>query len=80
MNSQVHLPVWAKILLDIPVQEEILTQYSKQQPQGHSSRREASLPEVGTMERSATILRRTDSEWKWRWQNVLRPIPEEASA
>lgn len=80
MSDRDHNPVWVNILLDDTGREDAHTDHSEPQKPARAGNREARLPEVADTELSARVLGRANTEeWKWRWQTMLRPLPEEAS-
>lgn len=80
MSSRDHIPEWVNILLGDSTGEEVRTHHSEPSELARSSSREATRPEAETAELSARILGRANSEeWRWRWQTMLRPLPEEVS-
>ena len=80
MTNLENLPVWAKILLSIPVSNAASADHFEGQPNA-TSRQQGSVPsDAGGTKPSATLFGADSLDRQWRWQVVLRFAPNEFSS
>ena len=79
MTNQDTLPVWAKILLGIPVNESALPNHGEREEQQNSSQREAEVSELAQTEQTVRVYNSKQRERKWSWHGGLCPTAREAN-
>ena len=79
MTNQESLPVWAKILLGIPVNDEIQSDRTDGKDPANFSKREAGRSESAAMEQSVIAFGEAGREPKWNWKTALCPSAREAN-
>jgi hypothetical protein len=79
MTSLENLPVWAKILLGIPVNDAVLPKREEPEEQANSSKREVSVYEFAQTEQTGTAYNRNQWESKWNRRGGFWPAMREAS-
>ena len=72
MTNQESLPVWAKILLGIPVNDEM-------HPDPTEGKEPAGRSESAAMEQSVIAFGEAGRERKWNWKTALCPSAREAN-
>ena len=77
MTNQDSLPVWAKILLGIPVNESALPNHGEPQEPENSSKREAQVSELAQTEQTVRVY--NSKQRKWNWKGGLCPTAREAN-
>ena len=80
MTNLENLPVWAKILLGIPVSDTTSASHSEGQPNAASSQHGSVPSGAGETKQSMTLFGADRLDREWRWQAVLRFAPNEFSA
>jgi len=80
MTNSENLPVWAKILLGIPVSDAASASYSEAQLKAASRQQEATPADALVTKPHATRFGADLLDGEWRWQAVLRFAPNEFSA
>jgi hypothetical protein len=76
MTNQDNLPVWAKILLGLPVNDGGPTAHSERQQNLSSGKREGGSSEDNGTERNV-MFAAAPLHSKRRWQTLLRPAESE---
>ena len=79
MTSLENLPVWAKILLGIPVNDATEPNREVPEEQVNSSKRESLLSEFAQTGQIVTAYNRNQWESKWNCRGGLWPATREAS-
>ena len=79
MTNQDNLPVWAKILLGIAVNESTLPNHGEREEQDNSSQRKAQVSELAQTEQTVRVYNPNQRERKWSWKGGLCPTTREAN-
>jgi hypothetical protein len=79
MTNQEKLPLWAQILLGIPVNDEMKPDRSEGKETANSSKREAGRSESAAMKQSVIAFGAAGRERKWNWKTALSPSAREAN-
>jgi hypothetical protein len=74
------LPVWAKILLGIPGDEEICAGLAEQREPSNQILRQAGPSEYDGSKQSVIVFGGIAVDRKWRWQSHFRPLPGELNS
>ncbi len=77
MMNQDNLPVWAKILLSIRVDDGVQAIHSEPRQDAGSSNRETEVSEQMGPERSAMVFGTDKLGVTWSWRELLRPVASE---
>jgi hypothetical protein len=78
MANQDNLPVWAKILLGIPVNDAAPNPADVEE-QVNSSKREASVAEFAQADQTITVYNPNQWGRKWSWRGAFCPATREAN-
>jgi hypothetical protein len=73
MTNQEKLPVWAQILLGVPVNDEMQPDHSEGKGPPNSSKREAGPSGSAATEQSVITFGEAERERKWNWKTALCP-------
>ena len=79
MTNQESLPVWAKILLGIPVNDDLQPDRTEGKEPANSSQREAGASGSATLKQSVIAFGEAGRERKWNWKTALCPSAREAN-
>ena len=79
MTKQENLPVWAKILLGVPVNEAELSNHPEVDQMENSCNRSAAQSGPTIAEQSVVVFGSAKHHRKWNWKSALCPSAGEAN-